>query len=339
MRNTSKKSPSTEVSSKNHDALLSESLAKFKERILQESRDDFDFVDGPRPHRFAKIFAIGIPLLTAVILGAVVVVWTTVWAKNTADHAVRPKGEKTRGLSREFIPPVRAGIAENELSSPPRRVVNRNGGRRESSDRRYLAVDNDLEVSQRSSSDKMSLIDDIFERKDNFAGSSNFDVDASRGESITGKQSFDKNRQKTEERVESLLGNFADRRPSAAFAPALGLKISRDAIDSAAENFVESQTNKQFSFRDDALFQFQKSEPATTRREASEMEVYAWLHEQKVQGVAYKGKDSRLIINDKVLHVGDVVPSDYGLVWKEIRPKERLLYFEGDNDKIYVLPY
>ncbi|MDR0646871.1 MAG: hypothetical protein LBF43_00340 [Puniceicoccales bacterium] len=112
----------------------------------------------------------------------------------------------------------------------------------------------------------------------------------------------------------------------------------RDGFDTQEENFVESQTGQEFSKRMDALFKNQEKQ-ASHAIAGNDVSIRDWLYQQHVQGIAYKGFDSCLIINSKVFHIGDVVNAHLNVVWSDIDPVEKKLYFEDASGNSYVSNY
>ncbi|MDR2769784.1 MAG: hypothetical protein LBB19_04545 [Puniceicoccales bacterium] len=112
----------------------------------------------------------------------------------------------------------------------------------------------------------------------------------------------------------------------------------RDGFDTQEENFVELQTGQEFSKRMDALFKNQEKETLHVRM-GNNVSIRDWLYQQHIQGIAYKGFDSCLIINSKVFHIGDVVNAHLNVVWSDIDPVEKKLYFEDALGNSYVSNY
>ncbi|MDR0393079.1 MAG: hypothetical protein LBH52_02500 [Puniceicoccales bacterium] len=112
----------------------------------------------------------------------------------------------------------------------------------------------------------------------------------------------------------------------------------RDGFDTQEENFVESQTGQEFSKRMDALFKNQEKE-ASNVRTGNNVSIRDWLYQQHIQGIAYKGFDSCLIINSKVFHIGDIVNAHLNVIWSDIDPVEKKLYFEDALGNSYVSNY
>ncbi|MDR0755770.1 MAG: hypothetical protein LBE99_02575 [Puniceicoccales bacterium] len=112
----------------------------------------------------------------------------------------------------------------------------------------------------------------------------------------------------------------------------------RDGFDTKEENFVESQTGQEFSKRMDALFKNQEKATPHVRTD-NNVSIRDWLYKQHIQGIAYKGFDSCLIINSKVFHIGDVVNAHLNVVWSDIDPVEKKLYFEDTLGNSYVSNY
>jgi hypothetical protein len=112
----------------------------------------------------------------------------------------------------------------------------------------------------------------------------------------------------------------------------------RDGFDTQEENFVESQTGQEFSKRMDALFKNQDKETPHVRM-GNNVSIRDWLYQQHIQGIAYKGFDSCLIINSKVFHIGDIVNAHLNVIWSDIDPVEKKLYFEDALGNSYVSNY
>jgi len=121
----------------------------------------------------------------------------------------------------------------------------------------------------------------------------------------------------------------------------LNFDLQRDAIETPEENFIEAQTNKEFSSRKDSLFQKfnDKKYLATNTEPLSYVRIQSWLHNQHIQGVAYKGLNSCFISSQKVFHLGDIVNPELALTWTDIDPKERKLYFIDSRGISYTTHY
>ncbi len=121
----------------------------------------------------------------------------------------------------------------------------------------------------------------------------------------------------------------------------LNFDLQRDAIETPEENFIESQTNKEFSDRPDALFQKfnEKNYLANNTEGIGDVKIQSWLHKQHIQGVAYKGMNSCFIVNQKVFHLGDIINPELALTWTDIDPKERRLYFIDAKGVSYTSHY
>jgi hypothetical protein len=112
----------------------------------------------------------------------------------------------------------------------------------------------------------------------------------------------------------------------------------RDSFDTQEENFVESQTGQEFSKRMDALFKNQEKGTPPIRI-GNNVSIRDWIYQQHIQGIAYKGFDSCLIINSKVFHIGDIVNAHLNVIWSDIDPVEKKLYFEDALGNSYVSNY
>ncbi len=118
----------------------------------------------------------------------------------------------------------------------------------------------------------------------------------------------------------------------------LDAKMIRDSFDTQEENFIESQIGEEFSHRPDQLFQSNKPYKPNEML-VSAASIRSWIYHQHIQGVAYKGFDSCMIINSKVFHIGDVVNTELNVVWTDIDPAEKKLYFEDESGNSYVANY
>lgn len=116
----------------------------------------------------------------------------------------------------------------------------------------------------------------------------------------------------------------------------------RDALDTAEENFIESQIGHEFSKRDNPVFQERRptinSETASFKEDPKQR-VQDWLIKQHIQGVAYKDFESCLILNQKVFHLGDLVFPEQSLVWCDIDPVEKKLFFSDEKENLYAINY
>ncbi|MGX8716638.1 MAG: hypothetical protein ACSW8C_01455 [bacterium] len=116
----------------------------------------------------------------------------------------------------------------------------------------------------------------------------------------------------------------------------------RDALDTAEENFIESQIGHEFSKRDNAIFQERRptinSEDAQFKEDPKQR-IQSWLVKQHIQGVAYKDFESCLILNQKVFHLGDLVFPEQALVWSDIDPVEKKLFFSDEKENLYAVNY
>lgn len=116
----------------------------------------------------------------------------------------------------------------------------------------------------------------------------------------------------------------------------------RDALDTAEENFIESQVGREFSKRDNMVFQERRptinSETAQFKGDPKER-IQDWLVKQHIQGVAYKDFESCLILNQKVFHLGDLVFPEQSLVWCDIDPVEKKLFFSDEKENLYAINY
>lgn len=111
----------------------------------------------------------------------------------------------------------------------------------------------------------------------------------------------------------------------------------QDAFDTQEENFIEGQTGDEFSYRKDSLFQNRST--VAQRTDLTNPEIRSWLHKQQIQGIAYKGMESCLILNSKIFHVGDLINPELNVTWTDIDPQERKLYFVDERGVSYTAKY
>ena len=112
--------------------------------------------------------------------------------------------------------------------------------------------------------------------------------------------------------------------------------------NTAEENFIESQTGREFSKRDNMIFQERRptiNSEVATFKEDSKQRIQDWLIHQHIQGVAYKDFESCLILNQKVFHLGDLVFPEQSLVWCDIDPVEKKLFFSDEKENLYAINY
>ena len=81
-----------------------------------------------------------------------------------------------------------------------------------------------------------------------------------------------------------------------------------------------------------------KKEPKETS-ETIAQQIRAWLHQQHIQGVAYKDFASCIVVNGKVFHLNEVVAPELNLVWSDIDPVEKKLFFYDSNGVLYFINY
>ena len=68
-------------------------------------------------------------------------------------------------------------------------------------------------------------------------------------------------------------------------------------------------------------------------------EIRAWLHQQHIQGVAYKDFESCIVVNGKIFHLNEVVAPELNLVWSDIDPVAKKLFFYDANGFLYFINY
>ena len=117
----------------------------------------------------------------------------------------------------------------------------------------------------------------------------------------------------------------------------------RDAFDTSEENFIESQTGQEFSYRSNALFNDRSKTIAFKHRAFSlptdTSSIYKWLHAQRIQNVTYKNFESYLSFNDKIFHLNDIVSQKYHVRWSDIDPVDRKIFFSDENNNYYAISF
>lgn len=118
----------------------------------------------------------------------------------------------------------------------------------------------------------------------------------------------------------------------------------RDNLDTAEENFIENQIGQEFSKRDNILFQdstptLQSEHSPFQNNKIHKSDVQQWLIQQHIQGVAYKDFESCLIFNEKIFHLNDTVSAEHSLVWSDIDPIDKTLFFSDNDGNLYTLNY
>ena len=116
----------------------------------------------------------------------------------------------------------------------------------------------------------------------------------------------------------------------------------RDSFDSAEENFIESQIGQEFSYKNDPILS-SKAKTIDADQPFSVVEdpkaIQDWLMHQHIKGVAYKDFESRLILNDKIYYLNDVVSAEHHLIWSDIDPVDKKIFFSDDVGNLYSLNY
>lgn len=118
----------------------------------------------------------------------------------------------------------------------------------------------------------------------------------------------------------------------------------RDALDTPEENFIEEQTGQEFTKRNNPLFKdnsktLNQSQTKFAVKTDKKQAMTEWLLRQHIQGVSYKDFESRLIINQKVFHLSEIVSPEYNLVWSDIDPIEKKLFFSDNEGNLYTIGY
>lgn len=117
----------------------------------------------------------------------------------------------------------------------------------------------------------------------------------------------------------------------------------RDAFDTAEENFIESQTGQEFSYRKNVLFN-DSSKTVASKYGAFALPndtkfVYKWLQAQHIRDITYKNFESHLSFNDKIFHLNDIVSPEYRIRWSDIDPVDKKIFFSDANNNRYAVSF
>ena len=99
----------------------------------------------------------------------------------------------------------------------------------------------------------------------------------------------------------------------------------RDAFDTAEENFIESQTGQEFSYRKNVLFN------DSSKTVASEYGAFALPNDTKFK--------SHLSFNNKIFHLNDMVSPQYCIKWCDIDPVDKKIFFSDANNNRYAVSF
>lgn len=117
----------------------------------------------------------------------------------------------------------------------------------------------------------------------------------------------------------------------------------RDAFDTAEENFIESQTGQEFSYRKNVLFNDASktvaSKYGTFSLPNDTKFVYKWLQAQHIRDITYKNFESHLSFNDKIFHLNDIVSPEYRIRWSDIDPVDKKIFFSDVNNNRYAVSF
>lgn len=68
-------------------------------------------------------------------------------------------------------------------------------------------------------------------------------------------------------------------------------------------------------------------------------QIITWLHQQHIQGVAYKDFESCVVVNGKIFHLNETIEPELHLVWSDIDPIAKKLFFYDANGISYFINY
>ena len=117
----------------------------------------------------------------------------------------------------------------------------------------------------------------------------------------------------------------------------------RDAFDTSEENFIESQTGQEFSYRKNVLFN-DRSKTVASKYGAFALPndtkfVYKWLQAQHIRNITYKNFESHLSFNEKIFHLNDMVSPQYCIKWCDIDPVDKKIFFSDANNNRYAVSF
>ncbi|MBP5191404.1 MAG: hypothetical protein J6Z25_02435 [Opitutales bacterium] len=117
----------------------------------------------------------------------------------------------------------------------------------------------------------------------------------------------------------------------------------RDAFDSGEENFIETQTAQEFSYRKTALFDNTQKTIFTHNAHFQfpkhKKSISKWLQEQPIQQITYKQFESYFTLNHQIFHLGDMVDTEQQIQFVDIDPVDRKIFFSDCFKNRYPLSY
>lgn len=123
------------------------------------------------------------------------------------------------------------------------------------------------------------------------------------------------------------------------------LSLDTDSITTDVANYDAGQQQAFFKIASEAvpvfvdeMENFEEEEPKETSVTIAQG-IRAWLHQQHIQGVAYKDFESCIVINGKIFHLNEVVAPELNLVWSDIDPIAKKLFFYDANGILYFINY
>lgn len=117
--------------------------------------------------------------------------------------------------------------------------------------------------------------------------------------------------------------------------------IIRDHFDTHEENFIELQTGEEYSTRNSPLFQDERPNAVAANKRTfsnrNTKEAQQWLSNQ-IFNVTYNNFYSTIEINGRVFRLNEMVDEKLQLVWNDIDPIEKKLFF-NDPYRQYTIQY
>ncbi len=117
----------------------------------------------------------------------------------------------------------------------------------------------------------------------------------------------------------------------------------RDAFDTSEENFIESQTGQEFSYRKNVLFD-DRAKTVASKHGAFALPndtkfIYKWLQAQHIRDITYKNFESHLSFNDRIFHLNDIVSPQYRIKWCDIDPIDKKIFFSDVDNNRYAISF
>lgn len=123
------------------------------------------------------------------------------------------------------------------------------------------------------------------------------------------------------------------------------LNLEADSITTEVANYSANQQQAFLKIAPELVSNLMEETEDVDEEEPKEtsatiaQEIRAWLHQQHIQGVAYKDFESCIVVNGKIFHLNEVVAPELNLVWSDIDPVAKKLFFYDANGVLYFINY